>query len=110
MSEASPLTLTDPAAAPTYGDSAFSRWCQSVLHDKRDEVFIRLTYQMLFLMVALMGGLYAALRFAPVSVTHGADVLAAIADLVTINSAMEVDLFGQVFTAVFSKQVIFIIR
>jgi len=66
MSEASPLTLTDPDSAPTYGDSAFSRYCQGVLHDKRDEVFIRLTFQMLFLMVSLMGGLYAALRFAPV--------------------------------------------
>lgn len=39
---------------------------------------------------------HPALRFAPVSVTHGADVLAAIDDLVTINSGIEVDLFGQV--------------
>lgn len=66
MSEASPLVLTDPDSAPTYGDSAFSLWCQGVLHDKRDEVFIRLTIQMLLVMSALMGGLYAALKYAPV--------------------------------------------
>ena len=38
-----------------------------------------------------------AIRFRPVSVTHGADVLAAIPNFVTINSAIEVDLFGQAF-------------
>lgn len=37
------------------------------------------------------------LQFRPVSVTHGASQLDAIANLVTINSAMEVDLFGQAF-------------
>lgn len=40
---------------------------------------------------------HPALRFAPVSITHGAAVLAAIDDLVTINSGLEVDLFGQVY-------------
>lgn len=46
--------------------------------------------------------LYAALthpafQFRPVSVTHDAAILSAIDDLVTINSAIEVDLFGQVY-------------
>jgi acyl-CoA hydrolase len=36
-------------------------------------------------------------QFQPVSVTHGARHLAAIDGLVTINSALEVDLFGQAF-------------
>ncbi len=36
-------------------------------------------------------------QFRPVTVTHDAATLAAIPQLVTINSAMEVDLFGQVF-------------
>lgn len=46
--------------------------------------------------------LYAALghpafQFRPVSVTHDPAVLSAIDDLVTINSAIEVDLFGQAY-------------
>jgi acyl-CoA hydrolase len=46
--------------------------------------------------------LYAAVvdptfQFRPVPLTHGADVLAGIDPLVTINSAIEVDLFGQAF-------------
>jgi fatty acid desaturase len=76
MSEESPLTLTDPAAPPTYGDGAFSRWCHGVLHDKRDEVFIHLTIRMVLLMVAMMAGLYASLRFAPL---HGAQQLLPVA-------------------------------
>ena len=40
---------------------------------------------------------HPSLRFAPVSQTHGAPALAAIDGLVTINSAIEADLFGQVY-------------
>ena len=40
---------------------------------------------------------HPAFQFRPVSITHGADVLAAIDTLVTINSAIEVDLFGQAY-------------
>jgi acyl-CoA hydrolase len=40
---------------------------------------------------------HPALQFRPVSVTHGARALAEIDNLVTINSAIEVDLFGQAF-------------
>lgn len=40
---------------------------------------------------------HPALQFRPVSVTHGARSLAEIDNLVTINSAIEVDLFGQAF-------------
>ncbi|HEX3675872.1 MAG TPA: acetyl-CoA hydrolase/transferase C-terminal domain-containing protein [Sphingomicrobium sp.] len=40
---------------------------------------------------------HQAFQFRPVSVTHGAAALAGIANLVTINSAIEVDLFGQAF-------------
>lgn len=38
---------------------------------------------------------HPTLQFRPPSVTHGLDRLMAIPDLVTINSALEVDLFGQ---------------
>lgn len=37
-------------------------------------------------------------RFTPVSNTHGPRVVAAIANFVAVNSAIEVDLFGQVFS------------
>jgi acyl-CoA hydrolase len=53
--------------------------------------------------VAIGGAdLYAALhhpafQFRPVSVTHGAARLASIENLVTINSALEVDLYGQAY-------------
>ena len=40
---------------------------------------------------------HSKLSFAPVSVTHGIDPLAAIDNLITINSAMEVDLLGQAY-------------
>lgn len=40
---------------------------------------------------------HPAFQFRPVSVTHGADRLAAIGNLVAINSALEVDLFGQAY-------------
>ena len=40
---------------------------------------------------------HPAFQFRPVSVTHDAAILSAIDDLVTINSAVEVDLFGQVY-------------
>ena len=52
--------------------------------------------------------LYAALgdpvfQFRPVSVTHGQAGLSAIRDLVTINSAIEVDLFGQAYAELTPK-------
>jgi acyl-CoA hydrolase len=40
---------------------------------------------------------HPALQFRPVSVTHGAARLAAIPGLVTLNSALEVDLYGQAY-------------
>jgi acyl-CoA hydrolase len=46
---------------------------------------------------------HPALKFAPVSTTHGAETLAAIDDLVTINSGIEVDLFGQVYAELTSR-------
>lgn len=54
--------LTDPEAAPTYGDSAFSRLCVGLLHDARDQVFIRLTLSMIVVMGALQAALWWALR------------------------------------------------
>ncbi len=42
-------------------------------------------------------------QFRPVSITHGPDVLASIEKLVTINSAMEIDLFGQVYAEASSR-------
>jgi acyl-CoA hydrolase len=38
-----------------------------------------------------------AYRFQPVSVTHGARIIADIPDFIAINSALEVDLFGQAY-------------
>jgi acyl-CoA hydrolase len=43
---------------------------------------------------AVTGSTY---RFQPVSVTHGAGVVAEIPDFIAINSALEVDLFGQAY-------------
>jgi acyl-CoA hydrolase len=43
------------------------------------------------------------LNFAPVSVTHGIAPLAAIENLITINSAIEVDLLGQVYAELTPK-------
>jgi acyl-CoA hydrolase len=43
------------------------------------------------------------LRFAPVSVTHGLEPLAAIDNLITINSAMEIDLLGQAYAELTPK-------
>ena len=40
---------------------------------------------------------HPALQFRPASVTHAPEVLARIPDLVSINSAVEVDLFGQAY-------------
>ena len=44
---------------------------------------------------AAIGG--SAYRFVPVSVTHSATIIGGIANFVAINSAMEVDLFGQAY-------------
>jgi acyl-CoA hydrolase len=46
---------------------------------------------------------HPAFQFRPVSVTHGPGALAAIANLVTINSAIEVDLFGQAYAELTPK-------
>ena len=46
---------------------------------------------------------HPAFQFRPVSVTHGAAHLAAIDDLVTLNSAIEVDLFGQAYAELTPK-------
>ncbi|MFW2828742.1 acetyl-CoA hydrolase/transferase family protein [Sphingomonas sp. ID0503] len=43
------------------------------------------------------------LDFRPASVTHDPDVLRAIPDFITINSALEVDLFGQVYSELTPK-------
>lgn len=45
----------------------------------------------------------SAYRFAPVSVTHDPIVIGAIADFIAINSATEVDLFGQAYAEVGPK-------
>ncbi|MDB5577864.1 MAG: hypothetical protein JWR80_3040 [Bradyrhizobium sp.] len=46
---------------------------------------------------------HPAFQFRPVSVTHGAAHLAALDNLVTINSAIEVDLFGQIYAELTPK-------
>lgn len=55
--------------------------------------------------------LYAALedptfQFRPTTITHGAEHLAAIEKFVTINSALEVDLYGQAFSELTSSGLI----
>jgi acyl-CoA hydrolase len=40
---------------------------------------------------------HPSFQFQPVSVTHGAEVLAKLGPLTTLNSALEVDLFGQAY-------------
>jgi hypothetical protein len=64
--EAASLSLSDPTTAPTYGDGPISRWCKRSLSDPRDEVFVRLTIHRVVVMSLAMGGLFAALRWAPV--------------------------------------------
>jgi fatty acid desaturase len=84
-----PLPLTDPVAAPTYGNGALSRWCQRHLADPRDEVFVRLTLASMVRMVTLMAGLVVALRFVHVPVLlAGAIYLAAWGWLVPPNVLM----------------------
>jgi Fatty acid desaturase len=60
------VTITDPQAHPSGGDGPLSRWCKTGLYEARDEVFVRLTLRMIFVMTVLMGALYAALRFTAV--------------------------------------------
>ncbi len=57
-----PFEIRDPTAAPTYGDSALSRWCKGALFEARDEIFVRLTIKMIATLVALMAALFFALR------------------------------------------------
>ncbi len=46
---------------------------------------------------------HPAFQFRPVSVTHGPEQLAAVTNLITINSAIEVDLFGQAYAELTPK-------
>jgi fatty acid desaturase len=58
MTTAAPFAITDPTAAPTYGDGPLSRWCKRALYDPRDEVFVRLTLKMILIFGLAMAGLY----------------------------------------------------
>jgi hypothetical protein len=58
MTPAVPLVLTDPTAAPTYGDGPLSRWCRRALYDSRDEVFVRLTLEVTAVMALSMACLH----------------------------------------------------
>src|SRR5512142_471933 len=60
------VTLTDPTTHPTYGDGPISRWCSKHLYEARDEVFVRLTIRMIAMQIALMAGLFAAIKWAPI--------------------------------------------
>jgi len=66
MATEAALTITDPQTHPTYGDGMLSRWCKTALYEARDEVFVRMTIHRIVVMSLAMGGLFAALRFAPV--------------------------------------------
>ncbi len=72
------LENTDPTRAPEYPDGWLSRWCKASLYDRRDEVFVRKTIAMVLLMSALMGALYATLRFTPIPPVAAAAVYLAI--------------------------------
>jgi fatty acid desaturase len=68
MSELAPIVLTDPQTPPEYDPSSLlSRWSKRALHEPRDQVFVRLTLQMVALMPLLMGGLYLSLHLTKVS-------------------------------------------
>ena len=58
MITSAPFAITDPTAAPTYGDGPISRWCRSALYDPRDEVFVRLTLKLILVFGLSMAGLY----------------------------------------------------
>jgi fatty acid desaturase len=55
---APPIAITDPTSAPTYGSGPLSRWCKEALFDPRDEVFVRLTLRMAFVMSLAMALLW----------------------------------------------------
>ncbi len=55
-------TLTDPTQAPVYAQGAFSRWCNSLIYDQRDQVFVRLTLRMVVTMAVAMASLLASLQ------------------------------------------------
>jgi len=54
MATLAPLEITDPTAAPTYGDGPLSRWCRGALYDPRDEVFVRLTLKVVAVFAVAM--------------------------------------------------------
>jgi len=62
--DAAPFTLTDPTAAPVYGDGPLSRWCKRALYDPRDEVFVRLTLKTCAIMAAAMVVLFVHFHWA----------------------------------------------
>jgi len=49
-----PFEIKDPREAPTYGDGPLSRWCKGALYEARDEVFVRLTIKVVFVMAVSM--------------------------------------------------------
>lgn len=63
MTAAAPIAITDPTAAPTYGDGPLSRWCKGALYDPRDEVFVRVTLKALALMAPAMIVLFRFFRW-----------------------------------------------
>ena len=54
--------ITDPQAAPRYPDGPLSRALAGLLHEARDEVFLRLTLRMYLIMLPAMVALFVALR------------------------------------------------
>jgi fatty acid desaturase len=62
--DSAPFSLTDPTEAPTYDDSALSRWCRHALYDSRDEVFVRLSLRDIALMAVAMAVLFAHFHWA----------------------------------------------
>lgn len=50
--------ITDPQTHPTYSDSAFQRWIESMLYEPRDAVFVRLFLKNLLIIVPLQVSLY----------------------------------------------------
>jgi Fatty acid desaturase len=53
------LKLTDPMAAPSYPPTRFQRWCESLVFDPRDALFVRHSLKM----VALMSACFYVLAF-----------------------------------------------
>ena len=53
------VSVTDPMAVPVYAPSRFQRFCEGLLYDPRDAVFVRLSLKVVLILVPFIAALYA---------------------------------------------------